>query len=459
MNFSKIKKVYFLGIGGIGMSAIARFFNSQNIQVYGYDKTSTILTKELEAEGINIIYDDSVKALQKQIIDTKFPKSSTLVVLTPAIPKNHEGWNWFIDNNFTIYKRAKVLGVISENFYTIAVAGTHGKTTTSTLIAHILKHSGVDIIAFLGGVSSNYQTNYIAPVGEYPFMVVEADEFDRSFLSLKPNDAIITSTDADHLDIYGKHDELQKSFIEFSKCLKPKGTLILKKDIDIVKQFSKKHISYSIHKKADFEAQNIQVKNGSYYFDLKAGGHIWESIKMGLPGSHNVENAVAAIVVSLNLGLNEVQIRKGLSSFKGVKRRFEYIVKKKDFVYIDDYAHHPEELKAAISSTKTLYPKKKITGIFQPHLYTRTRDFASGFAQSLDMLDEVILLDIYPARELPIKDVNSEMILHLMKNKNVVICNKDKVLKLLKNKKIEVLLTLGAGDIDQLVKPIEKLYI
>ncbi|MBI3235430.1 MAG: UDP-N-acetylmuramate--L-alanine ligase, partial [Bacteroidetes bacterium] len=299
MNFSKIKSVYFLGIGGIGMSALARFFNSQNIPVYGYDKTPTPLTQELEAEGINIIYSHTEKALLTQIKDKNLYKSSTLVVLTPAIPSDHKGWAWLKNNGYTIYKRAKVLGIISENFYTLAVAGTHGKTTTSTLVAHILKNSGVDIIAFLGGVSSNYATNYIAPTGEYPFMVVEADEFDRSFLHLKPNDAIITSTDADHLDIYGKHESLQNSFIDFSKCLKPKGTLIVKKDIDIYGRFRKNKLSYSIYKKADFQAVNIHVKSGFFYFDLNVGTQVWKDIKIGLPGFHNVENAVAAIAMCL----------------------------------------------------------------------------------------------------------------------------------------------------------------
>lgn len=440
------------------MSALARFFHSQGIRVAGYDKTRTPLTRALESEGISIIYDDSETALLKQISGAAWPKASTLVVLTPAIPQDHQGWQWLKSQKYKIYKRAKVLGLISSNFYTIAVAGTHGKTTTSTLIAHILKDNGVDIMAFLGGISANYQTNYIAPETEYPFMVVEADEFDRSFLHLNPNDAVITSTDADHLDIYGKHDAMYESFVDFSKCLKPGGLLLIKKDIEIYTRFRKRKVSYSINRDADFRADRIRVSKGKFYFDLLAGPMVWKNMEVGLPGWHNVENALAAAVICLNLGLGEKQIRKSLANFKGVKRRFEYILREDDFKYIDDYAHHPSELEAAIRSARTLYPGKKLTGVFQPHLYTRTRDFAVGFAQSLSLLDEVFMLDIYPARELPLPGVDSQMILDQVQAPFKKLVTKKQLVKELQKRSPEVLLTLGAGDIDTMVEPIAKAF-
>ncbi|MDZ4758895.1 MAG: UDP-N-acetylmuramate--L-alanine ligase [Bacteroidota bacterium] len=470
MNLKNIKYIYFLGVGGIGMSALARFFNGTNIIVSGYDKTETPLTQALQKEGIEIAFDDQVKTLKKQLsfLEEQYinyfgrklsiSKNNILIVRTPAVPAEHKGFKWLVENDYNIVKRSELLGLISKNYYTIAVAGTHGKTTTSTMIAHILKSSGVDVLAFLGGISTNYQTNYIANTGEYPFVVVEADEFDRSFLHLKPDVSIVTATDADHLDIYGNHAEMEKTFIAFSKKTKKDGILFAKKEIPQIAHFRKPNSTYSIYVDADINSEKIKVVNGDYKFTYKDADVKWNNIICGLPGSHNVENATAAIAVCKYLGLTEKQIKKGLKTFAGVKRRFEYIIKLKDFVYIDDYAHHPEELKAAINSAKMLYKDKKITGIFQPHLYSRTRDFAKGFAESLDLLDEIILMDIYPAREKPMKGVTSKIIFDLMKNKNKVLVSKENLMKEIKKYKPEVLLTLGAGDVDTFISPLKKYY-
>ncbi len=470
MNLKNIKYIYFLGIGGIGMSALARFFNGTNIIVSGYDKTETPLTQALQKEGIDIVFDDQIKTIKKQFKNFEeqyiayfekklnISKNSILIVRTPAVPKEHKAFKWLVDNEYNIIKRSELLGLISKNYYTIAVAGTHGKTTTSTMIAHILKNAGVDVLAFLGGISTNYQTNYIANTGEYPFVVVEADEFDRSFLHLKPDVSVITATDADHLDIYGNHDEMEKTFIAFSKKTKKDGVLFAKKEIPQIAKFRNPHFTYSIKVDAEINAEKIRVTDGDYIFSYRDADVKWNNIICGLPGSHNVENATAAIAVCRYLGLTEKQIKKGLKTFAGVKRRFEYIIKEKNFVYIDDYAHHPEELKAAINSAKMLYPNKKITGIFQPHLYSRTRDFADGFAASLDLLDEVILMDIYPAREKPMKGITSQIVFDMMKNKNKRLVTKENLMKEMKKYKPEVLMTLGAGDIDTFVIPLKNYY-
>jgi UDP-N-acetylmuramate--alanine ligase len=478
MNFKNIKYAYFLGIGGIGMSAIARYFNHQGIKVYGYDKTETDLTKELIHEGIEIHFKD----LGFRISDLGFDTKETLVIITPAIPRDHEEWKWFRENNFTIMKRSQVLGIISDEYKTIAVAGTHGKTTTSTLIAHILKQSKVDCAAFLGGISTNYNSNLllhkISPpnkegAGEvsntqHQYLVVEADEFDRSFLTLHPFISIITSTDADHLDIYGKHEELKKSFLDFANNLREDGTIFIKKGLDIynslVRAYSdtppRKSIQqYSIKEQADVYAENICIKGDTYYFDLHVGEKILKDLHLGIPGMHNVENAVAACAVAFQTGVTDEELRKALASFRGVKRRFEYQIKSSNMVYIDDYAHHPEELKAIISSVKQMYHDKKITIIFQPHLYSRTRDFVDGFAESLSLADDVLLLDIYPARELPMEGVSSEMIYNKMSIEHKMLCSKKDIIDIISKKKPEVLLTLGAGDIDQLVEPLRRLLV
>lgn len=445
MELQNIKRVYLIGIGGIGMSGLARYFAHLGCIVCGYDRTSTDLTRELHNEGIRIIYDD-----REDWIPMCFqtPDDCTLVIYTPAIPRFSEIFNYFRDRGFTLYKRSQVLGMISKSKFTIAVAGTHGKTTTSCMIAHILKYSGTDCSAFLGGISSNYNTNVL--FGKNDIVVVEADEYDRSFLTLYPDIAVITSMDADHLDIYGNHSQLTESFRQFASQIKPNGTLIFHEDLPLMSG-----ITYSAQGPADVKAQYIRVEDGDFYFDFKNSDTAINNIKLGIAGVHNIENATAAIEVALKLNIDPDLIKGALESFKGVKRRFEYIVKTKDHVYIDDYAHHPEELRAAITSVKRLYPHKKLTTIFQPHLFTRTRDFADGFAEVLDMSDELLMLDIYPARELPIEGVSADMILERMKMLNKRKCGKQEAIDLVRIEKPEVLLTVGAGDIDQLVQPLK----
>jgi UDP-N-acetylmuramate--alanine ligase len=458
MNFNDIKQVYFLGIGGIGMSAIARYFHTQGIPVMGYDKTETDLTKKLVEEGIAVHYHDR----GNELADLGLNPKHTLVVLTPAIPKNHEEWNWLQQNEFTILKRSQVLGIITDAYKTAGVAGTHGKTTTSTLLAHILKQSTVDCAAFLGGISSNYNTNLLLHQAssqplQHQLMVVEADEFDRSFLTLHPSIGIITSTDADHLDIYGEHDALKKSFTDYA--MQVRDVLFVKKELelytDLLAQPTKAQIkSYSITQPADVYASDIRIEGDRYYFHLHAGDLHVSDLYLGIPGLHNVENAVAASAAALTAGVSADELRTALASFNGVKRRFEYQIKTNNLVYIDDYAHHPTELSAIIGSVKKMYAGKKVLAIFQPHLYSRTRDFVDGFAESLSMADEVLLLDIYPARELPIPGVTSEIIFNKITQPNKKLCTKPDVLGLLAAKNIEVLLTVGAGDIDTLVEPI-----
>ncbi|MFB9843259.1 UDP-N-acetylmuramate--L-alanine ligase [Mucilaginibacter ginsenosidivorans] len=447
MELQNIKRVYLIGIGGIGMSGLARYFAHLGCIVCGYDRTSTDLTRELHNEGIRIIYDD-----REDWIPMSFqtPDACTLVIYTPAIPRFSEIFNYFRDRGFTLYKRSQVLGMISKSKFTIAVAGTHGKTTTSCMIAHILKYSGTDCSAFLGGISSNYNTNVL--FGKNDIVVVEADEYDRSFLTLYPDIAVITSMDADHLDIYGNHSQLTESFRQFASQIKANGTLIFHEDLPLMSG-----ITYSANGPADVKAQYIRVEDGDFYFDFKNSDTVINNIKLGIAGVHNIENATAAIEVALKLSIHPDLIKGALESFKGVKRRFEYIVKSKEHIYIDDYAHHPEELRAAITSVKRLYPHKKLTTIFQPHLFTRTRDFADGFAEVLDMSDELLMLDIYPARELPIEGVSADMILDRMKMLNKRKCGKQEVVELVRIEKPELLLTVGAGDIDQLVQPLKNI--
>lgn len=461
MNFKDIKQVYFLGIGGIGMSAIARYFHTQNIPVMGYDKTETELTKALVNEGIEVHYKD----LGSELANFGFDKKNVLVVLTPAIPKNHEEYNWFLQNEFTILKRSQVLGVITDAYKTAGIAGTHGKTTTSTLLAHILKQSKIDCAAFLGGISTNYNSNLLlhhttaqTSSTQSQLMVVEADEFDRSFLTLHPSIGVITSTDADHLDIYGEHDALKKSFADYAAQVRE--VLFVKKELDLYTELLEKnntnHIkSYSIKQQADVYADNINIVGDTYYFDLHTANIHLTQIHLGIPGLHNVENAVAASAAALEAGVSADELTTSLASFKGVKRRFEYIIKQPNLVYIDDYAHHPTELEAIIGSVNKMYAGKKVLALFQPHLYSRTRDFVDGFAESLSLADEVLLLDIYPARELPIPGVTSAIIFDKITSKEKTLCTKSEVLALIKTKNIEVILTLGAGDIDTLIEPIK----
>jgi len=446
MELSNIKRVYLVGIGGIGMSGLARYFHHLSCVVCGYDKTSTDLTTDLHNEGIQVIFDDRIDWIPYSF---QTPDASTLIIYTPAIPKDSAILNFFKDNGFGLYKRSQVLGIISQGMFTVAVAGTHGKTTTSTMVAHILKDSGNDCSAFLGGLSSNYNSNVL--YGKNNVVVVEADEYDRSFLTLHPDVAIITSMDADHLDIYGDHSHLTESFKLFASQIKPGGTLIHKKGLPLDTGFT-----YAVEGEADATASNIKIENGDFYFDFKNSNTSITNIRMGIAGTHNIENAVAAIEACLILNVDADAIKSALGSFRGVHRRFEYIIKNENQIFIDDYAHHPEELKAAIKSVKKLYPNKKLTTIFQPHLFTRTRDFADGFAEALDLSDELIMLDIYPARELPIEGVNAEMILQRMKLGNKRLSSKQTVVNEIKAEKPELLLTVGAGDIDTLVQPLKQ---
>ena len=444
MKLADIQKVYLIGIGGIGMSGLARYFHQKGCLVCGYDKTETALTKALVAEGISVVYEDSLTSIPT---DFQTNTESTLIIYTPAVPTNSQILQFFTQNGFPLKKRSQVLGILSEGMFTIAVAGTHGKTTTSCLIAHILKSSGNDCSAFLGGISSNYNTNVL--FGENNVMVVEADEYDRSFLALHPNVAIVTSMDADHLDIYGDEDHLTQSFQRFVSQIKPDGKLVRKSGLDL--QGGK---TYSISGKADAQAENIRVENGTFVFDFKNETVDLKGLILGLPGQHNIENAVAAIEVALLMDIDVDRIREALHSFKGVKRRFEYQLKA-DKIYLDDYAHHPEELKACFKAIRTLYPDRKLTAIFQPHLFSRTRDFADNFAEVLSTVDDLVLLEIYPARELPIPNINSQMLLDKITLGNKRICTKQETLDYIKKQQPQLLVTVGAGDIDTLVEPLK----
>jgi len=445
MELIDIQRVYLVGIGGIGMSGLARYFHHLGCIVCGYDKTATDLTTDLHNEGIQVIFDDEAEWIPMSF---RQPDAGTLIIFTPAIPKDSNILNFFVDRGFELFKRSQVLGLISRGKFTVAVAGTHGKTTTSTMVAHILKDSGMDCSAFLGGISSNYHTNVL--YGKNDIVVVEADEYDRSFLTLYPNIAVITSMDADHLDIYGDHEHLTESFKLFASQIKDGGVLIHKEGLPLETGYT-----YSIVGSADATGSNIRIEGGSFYFDFKNADVSISNIMLGIPGFHNVENAVAAIEATLRLGVTADAVKAALASFRGVHRRFEYILKTPEHIFIDDYAHHPEELRACITSVKKLYPDRKLVTIFQPHLYTRTRDFADGFAEVLDMSDELILLDIYPARELPIEGVDSEMILNRMKMWNKRKCGKQETIDIIQNEKPALLLTVGAGDIDKMVEPLK----
>ena len=457
MNLKEVKYVFLLGIGGIGMSALARYFNAAGMKVAGYDKTKSTLTDALESEGMSITFKEEIDMLPDFVKDLEF-KNQTLIIYTPAIPKDHKQYNYILSQGHQVIKRSVVLGWLTNDTFTIAVAGTHGKTTTATIITHLLKTAGVNCTAFLGGISTNYGSNFIA--GDYnstikPIIIVEADEFDRSFLTLHPDIAVITSMDADHLDIYGEKKYLEESYQLFAKQLKPEGKLIAKAGLPL--DPDNRLLSYSIYTKAAYAATNITVADQQYKFDINTPSGNYLNWKLGMPGRHNIENAVAAIAVAMNINIGPEQIQNALLSFKGVKRRFEFQINNNECIFIDDYAHHPEELRAAISSVKELYIDKKVMGIFQPHLYSRTRDFAEAFSASLSLLDAVILLDIYPAREVPIEGVNSEMILKNITIKDKQLATKEELLTIIKERKPEVLLTLGAGDIDQLVPSLKSI--
>lgn len=442
--------VFFVGIGGIGMSALARYFNMKGKQVAGYDRSETVLTKQLVKEGVEVFYTDDnahIAAPYKNI-------ASCLVIYTPAIPKDSNILNWYQDNKFDVQKRAQVLGLLTKTQQSICVGGTHGKTTISTMIGHLIYSSQIGCNAFLGGIAQNYKSNLLTNT-DSDKVVIEADEFDRSFLHLYPHTAVISAIDADHLDIYGTHDQLLDAFQEFSSQIVEGGTLIYKQSLDFSPRVNKKVkvFTYNISE-GDFYVKNLKLLDGFYHFDFVTPDGIITELMLGVPGKVNVENAVAALSVAYLHGVSADELRTGLASFKGIHRRFQYHLRQDSLTYIDDYAHHPEELRATISSVRDIYPNSKITGIFQPHLYTRTQDFAPEFAKSLSLLDELWLMDIYPARELPIEGVTSELIMKDVTCPSVLV-SCEQIEQKLVDAQVQVLLTLGAGDIDRMV-PIVK---
>jgi len=445
MELSKINRVFFVGIGGIGMSALARYFAKRGCAVCGYDKTRTKLTETLEQEGILITYLDEASALPCAFLDNH---DDTLIVYTPAIPKDSKILNHFKNKGFSFKKRSEVLGIISKGMFCIAIAGTHGKTTTSSIVAHLLKDAGYDCTAFLGGITTNYNSNVL--FGKNNVVVVEADEYDRSFLTLHPDISVVTSMDADHLDIYGDKNQLEESFKLFAGQLKEGGKLYAHEGLPLVNS-----TSYAASSTATAKAQNLRVEGSKFVFDYADASQSIKDISLMLPGRHNVENATVAIAIALQLGIDEDKVKVAVANFKGVKRRFEYIVNNDKQIYIDDYAHHPEELKACFDAVRQLYPNKKLTVIFQPHLFTRTRDFANEFAKVLSTADELMLLDIYPARELPIEGINSQFLLDKITLEDKKICGKEFVIQHVKNTKPELILTVGAGDIDTLIEPLK----
>ena len=441
MNLENIHNVYFIGIGGIGMSAIANYFKSNGKNVAGYDKVSTEITKSLQIIDVKIHFEDSI-----ELIPSEFKNNiTTIIVYTPAIHKSNLELTYFLENNFKVLKRSEILGEITKDSFCLAVAGTHGKTTTSTILGHILKEANVNATSFLGGISENYNSNLI--LGGSDITVVEADEFDKSFLRLSPNIACITSMDADHLDIYGNHSELKKSFKDFAA--KVSDTLIVRKGLPI------KGLTYGINEDADYDAKNLRIEKGAYIFDVQTPSEYIKNIKINLPGKHNVLNTVAALAMANNFGILPQAIAKALLTFRGVKRRFSYKINTENLVLIDDYAHHPTEINAVVDSVKEMYPSKKILGIFQPHLYSRTRDFIDDFAASLSRFDELILLDIYPAREIPIEGVNSKWLLSKISLEKKSISSKEKLVENILKSKAQIIVMIGAGDIGELVDTIK----
>ena len=446
-KLSTIQKIYFIGIGGIGMSALARYFHAKGVHVSGYDKTSTPLTKTLEKEGIAIHYEDNI---------TLAPTDADVIVYTPAIPSSHAELNYFINHGYTVVKRSDILQLITENSFNICVGGTHGKTTVTSMIAHILRHSGYGCNAFLGGIAVNYMTNFWS--SERNVVVVEADEYDRSFLKLVPDIAVITAMDPDHLDIYGTAEEVEKAFIQFSQKVKPGGCLVTKygmnKESELI---AAHHITYSFaNQSADVSPTNLVVTRGNYVFDLVHKDWTLHAVMLPMGGLHNIENCIAAICVVKYLGISDEKIKSAIEDFKGVRRRFEYAIKEDKQILIDDYAHHPEELRALISGVKSIFPTLPVTLIFQPHLYSRTQDLAASFATSLDMADEVILLPIYPARELPIPGVSSELLLDKMVIEKKQVLQKEAMLDWVSMNKPGLLVMAGAGDIDAMVSLVKE---
>lgn len=442
MNLNQIHNVYFIGIGGIGMSALARYFQYIGKKVVGYDKTPTQLTDELQAIGLEIHFEDNI-----HLIPEDFYVENTLVIVTPAVPVSHSEWNYFIEREYNIKKRAEVLGIITKDTYCFAVAGTHGKTTTSSILGHVLYESGLDVTAFLGGIVENYNSNLIG--SGKTVTVVEADEFDRSFLHLHPNVSCVTSMDADHLDIYGDAASIEESFREFA-AKTPSENLY------VIKGLPLEGNTIGVNNDADFSAQNIRIENGFYVFDVKTPNEVVQNVKFGLPGHHNLTNALLAFAMAKSYGVSNEKISAALASFKGVRRRFSFKIREEKLVYIDDYAHHPTEINAVHQAVRELYPGKKIIAAFQPHLFSRTKDFVDGFAESLSKFDEILLMEIYPARELPMEGVNSTWLLSKIDNPNKKLVNKDQLFTSFENSDAEVFITIGAGDIGELVKDLKK---
>ena len=459
MKLDQYKNIYFLGIGGIGMSALARWFMKKGLMVAGYDKTATVLTTQLQQEGMNVHFEDGVEFIPKAIIDDK---EKTLVIFTPAIPKDHKEYNYLKDKGYLIQKRSQVLGLISKDYKTVAIAGTHGKTTTSSMVAHILKSAGKEMVGFLGGITANYNSNLVmhGEVTKQTIAVAEADEFDRSFLTLYPEIAIVTSADADHLDIYGSHESVIQSFKDFIRQINPGGHLIIHESIAELLAGDVTHLNKHIYSmsRGQFFAGNINAKSGFFEFDLQGFDKV-EHIRLGVPGFHNIENAVAASIATSLCGVSISAIKRSLESFAGVKRRFEFILKGNKVIFVDDYAHHPTEIEAFLKSMKSMYQNKKVSVIFQPHLFTRTRDFAEGFSKSLSIADEVFLMDIYPARELPIPGVDADMLMKDITSGKKHRVSKSNLMEKLENTDIEVLATVGAGDIDTFIEPIKSMLI
>lgn len=444
MNIKDIHNVYFIGIGGIGMSALARYFRFIDKNVAGYDKTETPLTRELSDTGIAIHYEDDLKCILSAFKNME----DTLVVYTPAVAETHSEYQYFSKNNFNIKKRSEVLGLITKDSFCFAVAGTHGKTTTSSILAHLLKETGTPLTAFLGGISEDFNSNFLLEGTEYS--VVEADEFDRSFLRLTPNVACITSMDADHLDIYGDSEELEKSFIEFTKRLKPNGKLFVKSGLPL------EGVTYGIEDDSDYCIRNIKIEQGTYIFDLGTPITVLKGVRFNKPGRHNLLNGLVAFAMAIEAGSPPYRLAEALSTFKGVERRFSYKIKNDEFVFIDDYAHHPTEINAVFDAIKEMHPDKKVLAVFQPHLFSRTRDFGDDFAKSLSRFENVCLLEIYPAREKAIPGITSDWLLKKMLNTSKKVIKKEQIISEIKSQNPDVLVTMGAGDIGLEVIKIKK---
>jgi UDP-N-acetylmuramate--alanine ligase len=442
MNLNQIHNVYFIGIGGIGMSALARYFQNIGKKVSGYDKTRTMLTDELIAAGMDIHFEDNIGLIPKD-----FYVENTLVIITPAVPVTHSEWNYFLERDYVVKKRAEVLGIITKDTFCFAVAGTHGKTTTSSILGHILYESGADVTAFLGGIVENYHSNLIG--SGKTVTVVEADEFDRSFLHLHPDIACVTSMDADHLDIYGDATAIEDSFREFANKVADKNQLFVPKGLPL------EGLTIGINDAATYTALNIRIENGFYVFDVQTPSGTIRDLQFGLPGRHNLMNALMALAMAKTYGTPTESIAKALASFKGIQRRFSYQIKTTDLVYIDDYAHHPTEINAVHQAVRELYPGEKVLAVFQPHLFSRTKDFADDFAKSLSQFDEILLLDIYPARELPMEGVTSSWLLSKMENPSKKLVSKGDLIPTILENSAKIIVTIGAGDIGELVPKIK----